>query len=227
MRRTLLVAVLLLPCAAQADPLADFNDAVERAAAHQRAAVAHLHARERDAAVTALVRLAAAWQDIATRFGNPRPAAFENNPHFGTLMVDIPLRIVTARMMIDLGRAEPAISAIDSIRQALSQARRASHVEVLADCIVDANGAVDALASVSGPAALGAAADAYLTTVRRCDAMAPDSVQRDRAFRHAVESAEETVARLKMAAAAGDTAGFRAAIEALRANDARLSQRFG
>ena len=112
-----------------------------------------------------------AWGALVERFGANPPPAFRDNPRYGTTLVDIPTRLIGGFLMLKMGRPDLARNALAGIRNEISALRRASHVEVLADCILDANAAMDALfvyrdqppdlAESQAAAELAAKADAY------------------------------------------------------------------
>jgi len=144
----LLAAILGLVVAtgsAGADELTDFHAAIEQAASHNRVAIAYLRTENVDLAAFELDGLRQAWSAFATRFGKSPPAGLRDNPLFATTLVDVPVRVVAASMMINMGRPDLARDSLLAIRDELSALRRTSHIEVLADCVLDANRAMDAL----------------------------------------------------------------------------------
>jgi hypothetical protein len=140
-----ILALATMTGVARANELADFHAAVEVVAAHNRVALGYLRTENGDLAALELEELRAAWGALVARFGKTPPAVLRGNKLFVTALVDVPVRVVTAAMMIDTGRLAVARDSLAAIRQELSAMRRASHIEVLADCVLDANGAMDAL----------------------------------------------------------------------------------
>lgn len=214
-----------------------FDDALSAAAIHQRAAIAYLQDQQLHKAGAELVLLSESWQGIAARFGSRRPSAFEGNSLYDTLLVDVPLRIIAARMMIDLGRPEPARKSLDAIRTSLSAMRRASRVENLADCILDAASELQKIAAAvelgtksadpAWAATAKARSEAYGATLERCGAAAPQSITRSLAFTTLLQAARDSLARLGSAIDAGDAAASARALNSLQADDRALAQRFG
>src|SRR6266404_4325889 len=98
-----------------------------------------------DLAAVELERMRDAWGAFAERFGCDRPERFRANARYVTMLVDVPTRIVAAAIMINFGRPDVAAGSLHAIRQGLSAVRRGSGVELLADCVLDANAAMEAL----------------------------------------------------------------------------------
>ena len=60
-------------------------------------------------------------------------------------MLDISTRLVGIFLVLDLGSPDAARKSLDTIRTSLSALRRENKAEVLADCVLDLNAAMDAL----------------------------------------------------------------------------------
>src|SRR3989304_5353233 len=99
------LALIAGPVAALAGDLADFNAAVENAAAHNRVAIGYLRTGNTDLASLELDRLRAAWARVRER---KRPAVFARHPLYVTGGPDIAMRLVAADMMLNSGRADAA-----------------------------------------------------------------------------------------------------------------------
>src|ERR1700719_1010535 len=135
-------AVLLAGLGAvRAEDLALFNAAMEDVASHNRVAIGYLHNDNVDLAAVERERLKAAWGAFAERFGGTRPEPFRDNKLYVTMLVDVPTRIVTATIMLNFGRPDIARNSLEAIRDEISAVRRASGVEVLADCVLDSHAA--------------------------------------------------------------------------------------
>ena len=107
-------ALLLGGGFAMADDLAVFNAAIEDVAAHNRVALGYLRTENVDLAVIELERMKESWGALAERFGKNRPEKFRDNELFVTALVDVPVRIVGAFVMINFGRLDIARGALDS-----------------------------------------------------------------------------------------------------------------
>ena len=171
------------------------------------------------------------------RFGKAPPAPFRNNPLFGQAMLDVPTRLATASILINVGRVDAARMGLAEIRVVLAKMRRASGVEVLADCVLDANGAMDTLmvfrdarpdwSKAEVGADVKAKGAAYETLLRRCDAMAAPTVRNDPEFRRLIDGALASTAQIPKAVETQDSDLLVRLLIELRSFDNLLAFRFG
>jgi hypothetical protein len=228
------LALIFLTGAARGDDLADFNAAVEAAAAHNRVAIAYLGAGNIDLAAIELERLQAAWAEVNRRFAGRRPQAFAGNPAYVTSMTDIATRLVTADMMLNSGRPRNARDALIGIRDDLYNLRQSAGVPVLADCVRDAGKTMDALMAYDGTAdfaqsgqAITDAAARYRDTIARCDRMADPATRGKAEFRRLIDDAKASLARIPEAVATRDADLLHRLLGELHALDRLLAFRFG
>src|SRR4051794_23235412 len=137
-----LIFAFALTGAAWADDLADFNAAVEAASAHNRVAIEYLRNGNADLAAMELDRMREAWAKVGER---KRPTIFAGDPLYTIVMTDIATRLVTADLMLNVGRPENARQSLLGVRKDLYDLRKSAHIVVLADCVRDANEAMDKL----------------------------------------------------------------------------------
>ena len=242
MRRRLIsvataVALLLTAKPMLADDLAGFNAAIEDVASHSRAALGYLHNQNADLAGVELEQMRDAWGAFAERFGRDRPEKFRDNALYVTMLVDVPTRIVAATIMINFGRPDVAAGSLQAIRQELSAVRRGSGVELLADCVLDANAAMEALLVYQDappdwdrPATVtdfAQKAAAYGAAVTRCDAMAPAALSRSGEFRRVVDGVAAALAFIPQAIAARDRDLIHRVIIELQSFDGLLALHYG
>jgi hypothetical protein len=242
MRRRLIsvvttVALLLAAKPMLADDLAGFNAAIEDVAAHNRAALGYLHNQNADLAAVELEQMRDAWGAFAERFGRGRPERFRDNALYVTMLADVPTRIVAATIMINFGRPDVAAGSLQAIRQELSAVRRGSGVELLADRVLGANAAMEALLVYqeappdwNRPAAVtdfAQKAAAYGTAVARCDAMAPAALSQSGEFRRLVDGIAAALAFVPKAIEARDNDLIHRVIIELRSFDNLLAFRYG
>jgi hypothetical protein len=228
-------ALLLCGSGARADDIVLFNGAMEDVAAHNRVALGYLRTENVDLATAEIERMKDAWGAFAERFGGNRPAPFRDNKLYVTMLVDVPTRIVTAMIMVNFGRPDIARTSLQAIREEIAAMRRESGVEVLADCVLDANAAMDALYrdhapdwdQPATPADIAAKAEAYGAAVKRCDAMAPASLRTDAEFRRLVDGVAASLAFVPKAVAAHDGDLLHRVIVELRSFDNLLAFRYG
>ena len=143
--RAACLAFVMAAGPALADDLADFNAAVEAAAAHNRVAIGYLRTGNVDLASLEIDRLRAAWGKLHERFDGKRPDIFDGNQYYIVAMTDIATRLITADMMLNTGHGEVTQQALLAIRSDLYKLRKSAGIVVLADCVYDANNAMDAL----------------------------------------------------------------------------------
>lgn len=226
----LVVALPAVPV--RADDLADFNAAVEQAAAHNRVAIGYLRTGNVDLASVELDRLRQAFEQVTAR---KRPAVFDAKLYVKT-MTDVAMRLVTADMLLNSGRAEPARQSLLGVRDDFYALRKSAHVAVLADCVRDAGDAMDALmvydrdldfAKPAVAADLAAKADAYGKTLTRCDGMADPEVRKEGEFRRLIDGAKASLAQMPKAIATHDANLVHRLLIELRSFDNLLAFRFG
>ena len=154
--RAAFLAVALIGAAAQcrasAGDLADFNAAAEQVESHNRVAIGYLRTGNVDLASIELDRLRDAWGDIAASALPANGRTF--SPATRITLCCSPtsaMRLVTADMMLNSGHPEVARQALHAVRTDFYDLRRSAGVQVLADCIYDANTAMDALMVYNEP----------------------------------------------------------------------------
>lgn len=227
----------LAVASAAADDLADFNAAVEEAAAHNRVAIGYLRTGNGDLAARELERLGVAWRAVVDRFGTAPPQAFAGNAHYGPTLVDVSTRIVTANILIDLGRGDVARDSLGAIRSGLARMRAASGIVVLADCVLAANNAMDAVfayrdkppdwTNAQAREDVAAKAAAYERALRRCGGMAPEATRNDPQFRRLIDGALASLALVPRAVEMRDGELLHRVLIELRSFDNLLAFRFG
>lgn len=222
---------------AKADELADFNAAIESASSHNRVAIGYLRTGNEDLASLEIDRLRDAWIRLTERFSGNRPDVFANNLLYGRLFTGVSARLVGADLMLKTGRIDAARNSLDAIRGDLYELRKTSGVVVLADCVRDANKAMDALmmyndraldwskqdtrASVANNASL------YGSILDRCDGVASEPVQKSPEFRRLVDGAKASLLLIPKAIATQDTDLLHRVLIELRSFDNLLAFRFG
>jgi hypothetical protein len=219
---------LALACHAPAlaDDLSDFNRAVEAAMSHHRVAAGYLRTENVDLATLEIEGMRAAWGKVSTL---PRPAAFRDKEKYTATMLDIAARLIGTTLVLNLGRTDVARESLAAIRSALSELRRQNGVAVLADCVLDANVAMDALfAHDKDPdwESVAAGSESYRATLRRCDGMAGGF--RDHAeFRRLIDGALASLAQVPKAVDARDGDLLHRLLIELRSFDHLLAFRYG
>jgi hypothetical protein len=231
------VALLVCPGPARAGDLADFNAAVEKASAHNRATIGYLRTGNTDLASLELNRLREAWGQLTARFAGKAPDAFADIALYGTTLDTINGRLVAANVMLKSGRAEAASQSLTAIRGDLYELRKASGIVVLADCVREANAAADAIMIYNdtaldwskAPVRFGIASKAsiYGYVLDRCDTIASATVHNSPEFRRLVDGAKAGLDLIPMAITTRDTNLLHRILIELRSFDNLLAFRFG
>jgi hypothetical protein len=221
----LVLALASLP--ARADDLSDFNRAVEAAMSHHRVAAGYLRTENIDLAVLEIDGMREAWAKVAAL---PRPAAFRDQQKYTATMLDIAARLIGTTLVLNLGRTDVARESLAAVRQSLAQLRRANGVAVLADCILDANVAMDALFAHDAQPdweSVAAGAESYRATLQRCDGMAPAPVRGHAEFRRLIDGAGASLAQVPKAVETRDRELLHRLLIELRSFDHLLAFRYG
>ena len=235
--RAACLALVLAAGPALAGDLADFNAAVEVAEAHNRVAIGYLRTGNVDLASLEIDRLRAAWGKLGERFNGKRPEMFDGNNYYVVAMTDIATRLVTADLMLNMSKSDVTRQALLAIRNDLYKLRKSAGIVVLADCIYDANNAMDALMVYNdrdldwnnAETRIGIAdnASSYGSALDRCDAMADPSLRQAPEFRRLVDGAKASLTLIPKAIATRDTDLLHRVLIELRSFDNLLAFRFG
>jgi hypothetical protein len=108
---------------AAAGELEDFNAASDKAEAHYRVALGYLGSDQLDLAAPEIEATREAWNALVERFGPKPPAAFVGNDLYVTTLTDTSTRLVTAQIMLGIGRPDLARDTLVPIGAALSRLR--------------------------------------------------------------------------------------------------------
>jgi hypothetical protein len=212
---------------ALADDLADFNRAVEVAMSHHRAAAGYLRTGNIELATREIDGLREGWAKVSTL---PRPATFRNEERYTSTILQVAAQLVGVSLVLNLGRPDVARESLDKIRKMLSDLRRENGVTVLADCVLDANVAMDALfATDRQPDWESAAAggNSYGATLRRCDGMAPRAIHDHAEFRRLIDGALASLAQFPKTIERRDADLLHRLMMELRSFDDLLALRYG
>jgi hypothetical protein len=229
LKRAVAAILLALACMApvRADDLDDFNRAVEAAMSHHRVAAGYLRTGNVDLAALELEGLRAAWGKVSSL---PRPAAFRDTERYTGTMLEIAAQLIGTKLVLDLGRTDVARESLDKVRRQLSDLRRQNNVTVLADCVLDANIAMDALfAHDKEPdwESVSAGAESYRATLQRCDAMAPAGIRDHPEFRRLIDGALASLVQVPRAVDTRDRDLLHRLLIELRSFDHLLAFRYG
>lgn len=229
LKRIAAAILLALACMApaRADDLDDFNRAVEAAMSHHRVASGYLRTGNVDLAALEIEGLREGWAKVSAL---RRPAAFRDAERYTATMLEIAAQLIGAKLVLDMGRADVARESLDKMRRELSDLRRASGVTVLADCVLDANVAMDALFAHDRKPdweSVAAGAESYAGTLRRCDGMAPPGIRQHGDFRRLIDGALASLGQIPKATATRDGDLLHRLLIELRSFDHLLAFRYG
>lgn len=239
MRRLLCLALLCIAGAlpARAGDLADFNAALEAASSHNRVAIGYLRTGNADLAALEIDRFRESWAQVTRRFGGKRPDAFDGNALYPLLFTGVSMRLVGADIMLKSGRLDAARDGLLLVRDDFSALRKASGIVVLADCVRDANAAMDRLYAFDDRAQdmskadtglkVAQAAAVYGHELTRCDAMASDAVRASDEFRRLIDGAQTSLLLIAKAVTSNDADLLHRVLIELRSFDTLLAFRFG
>ncbi|MGB6351298.1 MAG: hypothetical protein WBG10_14850 [Pseudolabrys sp.] len=229
--------VVLSGFTARADDLADFNAALESASSHNRVAIGYLRTGNADLAALEIDRLRDSWTRLVERFSGKRPEAFNGNELYGKLFTVVSARLVGADLMLKTGRFDAARNSLDAIRGDLYDLRKASGIVVLADCVRDANAAMDELMTYDDRALdlnnaetrkdIGTKASGYGSALGRCDGIANEPVHKSPEFRRLVDGAQASLGLVSKAIETRDSDLLHRVLIELRSFDNLLAFRFG
>ena len=240
-RYTVLGAILGLTlwtaCPAMAGDLADFNSLMESVASHNRVAIGYLRTENSDLAALEIDRTREAWGKLRQRFGGRRPDMFETNRLYRNFMTGVSARLVGAELLLNAGRSDAAMESLNKLREDISNLRKESGIVVLADCVRDANTAMDALMAyndrtldlsktdiatdIAGKAAI------YGHELKRCDDIAAEPVRSEGEFRRLIDGAQLSLSLIPKAIATRDADLLHRVLIELRSFDNLLAFRFG
>ena len=217
--------------------LADFNTAVEAISAHNRVAVGYLRTENLDLASLEIDRMRNAWVIFTERFADSRPEAFDENPLYANLFTVVNARLVGVDLMLKTGRLDAARNGLNAIRKDFYDLRKASGVVVLADCVRDANAAMDALmvyndrdlewSKPDTASGITSKASAYNAVLSRCDGIAGESVRQMPEFRRLIDGAKASLELISKAISTRDADLLHRVLIELRSFDNLLDFRFG
>ena len=152
-------------------------------------------------------------------------------------MTDIAARLDSAEKMLDANQPQQASVALKTVRVDFHTLRMSAGIVVLADCVRDANAAINALMAYNtrdldwtkSKTRFGIASRAaiYGYELDRCDGMASAPVRKSPEFRRLIDGAKAGLALIPQAIATRDTGLLHRVLIQLRSFDNLLEFRFG
>jgi hypothetical protein len=223
--------------AAWCGDLANFNTAMEAVASHNRVAIGYLRTGNTDLASLEIDRMRQAWGALQQRFAGRRPDPFEGNRLYGKTLTGVSARLIGAELLLNAGRPDAAMDSLNGLRGDFYELRKASGIAVLADCVRDANQAMDALMVYDDRAldftkaeiryGVAAKASIYGYVLERCDGMAGEPIHSEPEFRRLVDGAKASLSLIPKAVETSDPGLLHRVLIELRSFDNLLAFRFG
>jgi hypothetical protein len=233
----LTLALMAGAAAAKADDLADFNAAAENVASHNRVAIGYLRTGNLDLALLEIDRLREAWSALQQRFAGKRPDMFDGVAPYGTMFTGVNARLVAVDLMVKMGKPDAVRQSLEAIRGDFYDLRKAAGIVVLADCVRDANAAMDALmiyddqtldwSKPQTPSAVTGKASVYGSLLDRCDGMAGEPIHGSPEFRRLIDGAKASLTLIPQVIATRDNDLLHRVLIELRSFDNLLAFRFG
>jgi hypothetical protein len=231
----LFLVIAVIP--ARADDLTDFNTLMEGVTSHIRVALGYLRTGNTDLSSLEIDRTREAWGKLQQHFGGRRPKMFETSPLYKNIVTGVAARLVGAELLLNAGRPDAAMDSLNKLRGEFYDLRKASGIVVLADCVRDANTAMDALMVYNDRALdfgkpetnadLRAKTAAYGDTLKRCDSIADEKVRAEPEFRRLVDGAQASLTLIPKAIETHDADLLHRVLIELRSFDNLLAFRFG
>ena len=235
--RLAFLVFLIASGAVRAGEFADFNAAVERFSGHNRVAIGYLRNGNGDLASLEIDRMRESWGVVSGRFGKPPDAYGADAQLYTTTILDVSARLVAASILVNSGRLDAARDTLSSVRAVLWQLRKANGIVTLADCVVEANAAMDALYVYNDRAldwsksetrfGVAAKASIYGYALERCDAIAATPIRASPEFRRLIDGAKVGLALVPKAITSRDGDLLHRILIELRSFDNLLAFRFG
>jgi hypothetical protein len=229
LKRAACIVVLALACLtpARADDLDEFNRAAEAAMSHHRTAAGYLRTGNIEQAKVEIDSSREAWAKVSTL---PRPAQFRDQERYSGTLLQIAAQLIGVSLVLNLGRPDVASKSLEDIRKMLSALRRENGIAVLADCVLEANIAMEALFAAGQEPDWNSAlagAESYGLALRRCDGMAPPAIRGHPEFRRLIGGALASLGQFPKAFETRDADLLHRLMRELRSFDNLLALRYG
>lgn len=229
-------AALLLAAASAATQAADpLTSAMQAAYAPYRAALFQTNAKAQAESERALREVRAAWQALRDRFGSAAPTPYAGDTALAATLAEVAQVLDTADAQVRAGRLPEAHETLERVRDLLAELRRRNGVVVFSDHMNGYHEAMEHLLR-DGPALLKAEQGVLQLMARvgvldhlaaRLLSEADASLRAQPGFAEGQAAVAASVAQLRQALLAGDSAAAARAIAALKQPYSRLFLRFG
>ncbi len=233
----LLVLLLASAPAASANELARFNAAVAEAMTHYRGALFYLRTENPAVAEFELQDAVALWTEKVMPFREAAPDAFADDPTWAETLDQVSEGLRQGQDLARESDIAAAEAALQPLQIAMSDLRARNGVRVFADCIDEANAAMEALwvfrhnppdfadSEAVNDLRAKTAVTAYLYA--RCQETAPPEIAEAPEFQRIMEGSLLSLTRMWPAIDEGNTEAVINILRELRSFDRMLWLQFG
>lgn len=227
----LLALTLALPGQA-ADPA---TDALQQAYAPYRAALFRTNGQDRGEAERALSQAMRAWQQVSERFATTPPWPYAADTRFAATLREVGQVYKEAEGLVKAGQLTQAHEVLERVRDLLAELRQRNGVVVFSDAMNEYHTAMEDLlkegaaivARPQGAMQLMARVGVQEHLAQRLLDQAGVALQADAEFKTGLQAVRASVAALRAAVEAQDTAAVTKAIAGLKGPYSRLFLKFG
>lgn len=229
LKRLLPLALVLLPAAAFAGPVADFETALRGAYGNYRAALFQSNAGNAEGTAKAIGDLAAQWTAIETQWGANPPPQYGDDAGFAATLTTVEKMAAEAGDKAKSGNLAATHEALEGIRAQIGDLHLCNGLYTFSDRMNAYHAKMEEV--------LALPADGDLTSVLEAAAVldwlaqdiaahpAPESA--DPAYAGLLKAMQSSVSGLQDAARRGDAAAVKAAIGALKPAYSKFFVKFG
>lgn len=234
--RTQLIATCLLGLAGAAHAGDALTDAINAAYPPYRAALVRTNFPALAEAQAAVQQARAQWRDVVERHGKNPPPPYDRDPQVLATLEEVARVFERADAQAQAGKLAEAHETLEAARDLMAELRRRNGVVTYSDHVNAYHTEMEHVIK-EGRALVDASPQALLRFMGRVGVLdyllarlgseAPAALKADPAFTAALRGVEQSVATLRQAILAQDTAQVRAAVEQLKKPYSALFMRFG
>ena len=136
---------MAFPSSANAFVIDQFHAALTEADQDYRSASFYLRTGNPGVALLELQALSDKWQTLSKTFSDQPPGPYAKDPAWSATLGQISHQVDTALADVEAGNVRAAQGQLEPIRAALADLRRRNGIFMFADCVEEANQAMDAL----------------------------------------------------------------------------------
>lgn len=227
-----LAALVASPASLAADPV---TDAMQVAYAPYRAALFRTNGKSVPESQQAMAQAKATWQTLVERYAVKPPAPYDRDSDFAATLAKVSKVYEQASAEINDGKLKEAHATLEAARDLMADLRHRNQVVTYSDHMNAYHAEMEHLlddgtkwlAEPQGALKLLAQAGVMEHLAKRLRSEAPAALRSDGEFSAGLQAVEASVAALKSAAMAQDTAAIKDALPKLKAPYSKLFLKFG